>query len=750
MDITKEIIKEHGLTAEEFEGIVEVLGRRPNLVELGIFSVMWSEHCSYKSSRVHLKMFPTTGPRVIQGPGENAGVVDIGDGLAAVFKMESHNHPSFIEPYQGAATGVGGILRDIFTMGARPVANLDSLRFGSLEKARTAYLLEGVVSGIAGYGNCMGVPTVGGDLYFNDCYNGNCLVNVMTAGVVKKDRIFKGRASGVGNPVVYVGSKTGRDGIHGATMASDVFGEGGEERRPTVQVGDPFTEKLLLEACLELFRTDHVVGIQDMGAAGLTSSSVEMASRGGCGIEMDIDRVPRREAGMGAYEVMLSESQERMLIVVKKGREEEVKKIFGKWDLECEVIGSVIEEKVIRVLEKGEKAAEIPIATLTDSAPVYERPAKRPSWQDSLTTLDISSVPLPADFNEVLLKIMTSGNMASRRWIYRQYDHMVRTDTVVPPGSDAAVIRIKGTDKALALTVDCNPVYCYLDPRRGAAIAVAEAARNLVASGAQPLALTDCLNFGSPERPEVMWQFKESIAGIRDACLALGIPVIGGNVSFYNETLDVAIHPTPTIGMLGLIEDLSHTTRQWFRQGGDVIALMGRGAPGLGGTEYLKTVHGVEKGEAPEIDLKAEKNIQNACLKAIRTGIILSAHDLSEGGVACAIAECCMGPGGPGGPGGRGGEGPVGARVELKTEGLRPDELLFGEAQSRIVVTLKEKDVEGLKEICASQGVPVEIIGEVGGSVLKVGGLIELPVAEIARAWEGSLERVLGQERSGV
>src|SRR3990172_8732276 len=468
MQITKDIISQHGLTSEEYQRILNALGREPNLLELGVFSVMWSEHCSYKSSKVHLKNFPTTGKHVLQGPGENAGIVDIGDGLAVAFKMESHNHPSYIEPYQGAATGVGGILRDIFTMGARPIANLNSLRFGSFEHPKTRHLVNGVVAGIAGYGNCVGVPTVGGEVYFHESYNGNCLINAMTVGIMNKDKIFKGVAKGVGNPVMYVGSKTGRDGIHGATMASDVFGEGGEERRPTVQVGDPFTEKLLLEACLEVFKTDYVVGIQDMGAAGLTSSSVEMASRGGCGIEMEIDRVPRREAGMGAYEVMLSESQERMLIVVKKGRVEAATKIFGKWDLECEVIGSVIEEKVIRVLEKGEKAAEIPIATLTDSAPVYERPAKRPSWQDSLTTLDISSVPLPADFNEVLLKIMTSGKMASRRWIYRQYDHMVRTDTVVPPGSDAAVIRIKGTDKALALTVDCHPVYCYLDPTRGA------------------------------------------------------------------------------------------------------------------------------------------------------------------------------------------------------------------------------------------------------------------------------------------
>jgi phosphoribosylformylglycinamidine synthase len=507
MEITAELVAEHGLTEEEYDRVKAALGREPNYVELGIYSVMWSEHCSYKSSRKYLKDFPTVGPQVIEGPGENAGAVDIGDGLACVFKMESHNHPSYIEPYQGAATGVGGILRDVFTMGARPVASLNSLRFGSVDHPKTPYLLEGVVAGIAGYGNCMGVPTVGGEVYFHESYNGNCLVNAMTAGIVKTDKIFRSAATGVGNPLIYVGSATGRDGIHGAVMASDVFGSGGEERRPTVQVGDPFTEKLLLEACLEAFKGSHILGIQDMGAAGLTSSSVEMASKGGLGIEIDVDKVPRREDGMTPYEIFLSESQERMLMVASLGSEEKVLEIFHKWDLEAVVIGSVIEENVLRIVDARGLVAEMPIGSLTDDAPMYDRQVLRPDYQDELNSLNLDEVPLPDDFNAVLLKIVASENIASRAWIYRQYDHMVRTDTVVMPGSDAAVVRIKETGKALSLTTDCNSRYCYLDPQTGASIAVAEAARNLVASGARPLALTDCLNFGNPERPEVMWQF---------------------------------------------------------------------------------------------------------------------------------------------------------------------------------------------------------------------------------------------------
>ncbi|MBI5888596.1 MAG: phosphoribosylformylglycinamidine synthase subunit PurL [Deltaproteobacteria bacterium] len=738
MKITDAVIKEHGLAKGEFSRIVDMLGREPNLLELGIFSVMWSEHCSYKSSRVHLRNFPTKGPAVLQGPGENAGVVDIGGGLAVVFKMESHNHPSFIEPYQGAATGVGGILRDVFTMGARPVANLNSLRFGSLDNPKTAFLVQGVAAGIAGYGNCMGVPTVGGEVYFNDCYNGNCLVNAMTVGIVKKDRIFKGNASGIGNPVIYVGSKTGRDGIHGATMASDVFGEGGEERRPTVQVGDPFAEKLLLEACLELFKTDYVVGIQDMGAAGLTSSSVEMAGRGGTGIEIDVDLVPRREDGMSGYEVMLSESQERMLLVARKGAEEDVAKIFRKWDLDVQVIGRVIDGKKVRILEGGKLAAEIPVAALTDDAPVYERPMQRPDWQDGVNSLNMKDVPLPRDYNDVLLKLISSGNIASKEFIYTQYDHMVRTDTVVCPGSDAAVIRLKGTDTGLAMTVDCNPTYCFLDPFTGGAIAVAEAARNLAASGARPLALTDCLNFGSPERPEVMWQFKEAVMGIREACLELGIPVIGGNVSLYNETSGKAIHPTPAIGMVGLIDDIKHHQTQWFKEAKDVIYLIGTGGEGLGGSEYLKTIHGLEKGLPPRLDLKREKSVQEACLTAIKAGIIRSAHDVSEGGLAVAVAEACFNP-----------DGLLGAELDVDIQGLRIDEALFGEAQSRIIVSLRMGDIARLRDICVKAGAPAKAIGAVTSTpCLRVWNLrkwkfIEMDVERLKDAWSGSLERML-------
>ncbi|OGP17449.1 MAG: phosphoribosylformylglycinamidine synthase II [Deltaproteobacteria bacterium GWC2_55_46] len=731
MKITEEVVKEHGLSPDEYGRIVSSLGREPNLLELGIFSVMWSEHCSYKSSRKHLKGFPTKGEFVLQGPGENAGIVDIGDGLAVAFKMESHNHPSFIEPYQGAATGVGGILRDIFTMGARPVASLNSLRFGSPDNARTKFLLEGVVSGIAGYGNCIGVPTVGGEVLFNASYNGNCLVNVMTAGLVKKDRIFRGKAAGLGNPVMYVGSKTGRDGIHGATMASDVFGEGGEERRPTVQVGDPFAEKLLLEACLELFRTDYVVGIQDMGAAGLTSSSVEMASRGSVGIELDMDMVPRREEGMTPYEIMLSESQERMLMVVRAGTEGFVKEIFRKWDLDAEVIGTVVEGNNIRIIERGRVAADIPVAFLTDDAPVYDRPISKPAGQDELNSLDISAIPEPKDYNGVLLRLLGSLNIASKGWIYRQFDHMVRTDTVVCPGSDAAVVRIKGTDKGLALTVDCNSRYCFLDPRAGARIAVAEAARNLVASGARPMALTDCLNFGNPERPEVMWQIVEAIEGIKEACIALNIPVVSGNVSLYNETSGTSVHPTPAIGMVGLIEKLDVHTRQWFLEEGGLIGVIGDSGPGLGGSEYLSVVHGLERGLPPALDLEREKAVQKACSQAIKAGIILSAHDVSDGGLAVALAEACLNP-----------DGAVGARVDIGGA-LRPDDALFGEAQSRIVVSFHEDDLARMKEIAQGAGATFSVIGRVGGCSLQIGGLIDIALESAKDAWSGALDNYI-------
>ena len=730
MEITPELIEEHGLTEEEYRRIVELLGREPNVVELGIFSVMWSEHCSYKSSRVHLRKFPTEGERVIQGPGENAGVVDIGDGLCVVFKVESHNHPSFIEPYQGAATGVGGILRDIFTMGARPIALLDSLRFGSPEEKKTAYLLKGVVSGIADYGNCVGVPTVGGELYFHPSYNFNCLVNVMALGIAEKESIFRAKAEGVGNPVIYVGSATGRDGIHGATMASDVFGEGGEERRPTVQVGDPFTEKLLLEACLEAFKTGCVVGVQDMGAAGLTSSSSEMAARAGSGIEIDVSKVPRREEGMTPYEVMLSESQERMLFVAKRGTEDRLLEIFRKWDLNAAIIGRVIEEQVIRVKEGEEVVAEIPVHALTEDAPKYDRPSRKPAWQDELKELDTDNIPLPADYNGVLERLLGSLNIASREWIYTQYDHMVRTNTVVLPGGDAAVLRIKGTKKAIALTVDCNSRYCYLDPYTGGLIAVFEAARNLTVCGATPIGLTDCLNFASPEREEVMWQFEKAIEGMRDACLRLGVPVVSGNVSFYNETGDVSVYPTPVVGMVGLIEDVERHTTPWFKRDGDVVALLGWHSESLGGSEYLALECGLEKG-LPELDIDREVKVQQACRQCIMDGIISAAHDVAEGGLAVSLSEMCFAP-----------ERTFGVKIRFDKD-VRPDALLFGEAQSRILVSFSPENLDRVKEVAERFAVELDVLGTVGGERFIVEGLIDVDVERLRRLWKGGLERFL-------
>jgi phosphoribosylformylglycinamidine synthase II len=566
--ITQEIIEQHGLTPEEYQRILDILGREPTFTELGIFSVMWSEHCSYKSSRIHLKKFPTEGKYVIQGPGENAGVIDIGEGLAAVFKMESHNHPSFIEPYQGAATGVGGIMRDVFTMGARPVANMNSLRFGKLSEPHNKYLLDGVVDGIAGYGNCMGVPTLGGEIYFSDTYNGNCLVNAFTLGIAQNDRIFRGYASGPGNVVIYVGSKTGRDGIHGVTMASEEFVDDSEQKKPTVQVGDPFTEKLLLEACLEVMKKDLLVGIQDMGGAGLTSSSCEMAGRAGTGVELDLSLVPRREEGMIPYEIMLSESQERMLMVAEKEKENEIHAIFQKWDLEAVTIGRVTDDGMLRILNGEKQVAEIPALQIAQQAPMYDRPHSESEEQRSRKSLDLSVIPVPEDLNEVLQDLLGSYNIADKGWVYEQYDHMVRTNTVVLPGSDAAVIRVKGTGKGLAISTDCNGRYCYLDPFTGGMIAVAESARNVVCSGARPRALTDCLNFGNPEKADIMWQFVQAVEGMSAACQALDTPVISGNVSFYNETKGEAIWPTPTVGMVGVLEDVHQHITQWFKKEG--------------------------------------------------------------------------------------------------------------------------------------------------------------------------------------
>ncbi len=726
--VTPELIARHGITADEYQKIVKALGREPSYTELGVFSVMWSEHCSYKSSRYYLKNLPTEGPHVLQGPGENAGVVDIGGGLAVAFKIESHNHPSFIEPYQGAATGVGGILRDIFTMGARPIASLNSLRFGSIDHPRTRYLLAGVVAGIGGYGNCIGVPTVGGECYFDECYNANILVNAFTLGIVKKKQIFTGIAKGIGNPVIYVGSKTGRDGIHGATMASESFSEEKEQRRPTVQVGDPFTEKLLLEACLELMEKDHVIGIQDMGAAGLTSSSSEMAGRGGCGVELDLSAVPLRESGMTPYEILLSESQERMLLVAKQGSEDEIKKIFEKWDLDAVVVGRVTDDQQFRSMWRGEEVVNIPIRALTKEAPAYQRPATRPAQQDQLQQLDLSTVKEPKDLAAALKQLLASPNLASKEWIYRQYDQYVRTNTVVGPGADAAVIRVKGTTKGLALTVDGNSRYCYLDPYVGGVIAVAEAARNLACVGARPVGLTDCLNFGSPENPEVMWQFAQVIQGMRDACTTLNVPVVSGNVSFYNETDGTPIYPTPTIGMVGLIEKVESMVTPWFKAAGDMVVLLGRTREELGGSEYLKWVHGLTRGTPPWIDLKLERAVQFACLEAIEQGLLSSAHDVSDGGLAVALAECCIAH-----P-----ERPLGVRIETH-EMIRGDASLFSESQSRIVVSVKEENIDRLKEIAAQHSVPMQVIGAVGGNRFTIQPLVQLPVDELRTIWSTAL-----------
>ena len=726
--VSPEIVAKHGLTSDEYQKIVKALGREPNYTELGVFSVMWSEHCSYKSSRYYLKNLPTEGPYVLQGPGENAGVVDIGGGLAVAFKMERHNHPSFIEPYQGAATGVGGILRDIFTMCARPIASLNSLRFGSIDHPRTRYLLSGVVAGIGGYGNCIGVPTVGGECYFDACYNANILVNAFTLGIVKKKRIFMGIAKGAGNPVMYVGSKTGRDGIHGATMASESFSEETEPRPPTVQVGDPFTEKLLLEACLELMEKDFIIGIQDMGAAGLTSSSAEMAGRGGCGIELDLSSVPLRETGMTPYEILLSESQERMLLVAKKGTENEIKRIFDKWDLDAVVVGRVTDDQQFRALWQGEEVARIPIRVLTKDAPAYQRPATRPANHEQIQQLDLSSVAEPSDLSAALKQLLASPNIASKEWIYRQYDHFVRTNTVVAPGADAAVIRIKGTKKGLALTVDGNSRYCYLDPYVGGVLAVVEAARNLACVGARPIGLTDCLNFGSPENPEVMWQFAQVIQGMRAACLALNVPVVSGNVSFYNETDGVPIHPTPTIGMVGILDKVERLVTPWFKSSGDVVVMLGRTREELGGSEYLQWLHGLTRGTPPWIDLKMEQAVQRCCLEAIDQGILRSAHDISDGGLAVALAECCIG-----GP-----EKPLGVRVQTH-EMIRADALLFSESQSRIIVSLKEEDMGRLQEIGTRHNVPVQAIGVVGGTRFSIQPLVQLPVEELKSIWSNGL-----------
>ncbi|MFI5304139.1 MAG: phosphoribosylformylglycinamidine synthase subunit PurL [Nitrospiria bacterium] len=727
--VNEQLALDHGLTKEEYLKVQGLMGRDPTFTELGLFSVMWSEHCSYKSSRVHLRKFPTQGERVIFGPGENAGVVDIGDGLAAVFKMESHNHPSFIEPYQGAATGVGGILRDIFTMGARPVALLNSLRFGSLEKAKNRMLFSGVVSGIAGYGNCIGVPTIGGEVCFDDIYDQNPLVNAFCLGLVQKDRIFLGQAAGVGNPIIYVGSKTGRDGIHGASLlASSEFNDASMEKRPAVQVGDPFTEKLLLEACLELMSKDIIIGIQDMGAAGLTSSSCEMAGRAGTGVEMDVSKVPLREPGMTPYEIMLSESQERMLLVGRKGSEKEVLDIFSKWDLEAAVIGKVTGDGKIRIKEKELVFAEIPVNALVENAPVYERPLGLPPYQHSIQNLQLDLIHVPRDFNQVLIQLLASPTIASKEWVYDQYDHMVQTNVILRPGGDAALIRIRGTNRGIALSVGGNSLYTLLNPHIGGMIAVAEVCRNLVCSGAKPLAITDCLNFGSPERLDVMWQFSMAIEGISDACKKFSTPVVSGNVSFYNETKGVAIYPTPTVGAIGLLENIDTRMTAYFKTEGDFIFLLGETGEDLGGTEYMKIIHHQERGFPPRLNLDAEQALHSLCLELIEKRLIHSAHDCSEGGLAVTLAESCIAS-----------PCPKGAEIYLKESSLRADALLFGESQSRIVISAPEKSVDSIEKISGKYHVSLTKIGVVKSDRLVIGPYVSLSLETLRESWRDAI-----------
>ena len=756
-----ETLRQHGLTLDEYEKIKQLLGgREPTFTELGIFSVMWSEHCSYKSSRVHLNRLPTRSKRVLQGPGENAGIVDIGDGWACAFKIESHNHPSFIEPFQGATTGVGGILRDIFTMGARPVAVMDSLRFGPITPSENTSqkdlhknhsILEGVVSGVASYGNCFGVPNLGGETKFEPCYSSNPLVNAFAMGLVRKDQIFYAKAAGEGNPVIYVGAKTGRDGIHGATMASEEFSEGSEAKRPNVQVGDPFLEKLLLEACLEAMQTGAIVGIQDMGAAGLTCSTCEMGGRGGVGIEIELDRVPQRETGMTPYEIMLSESQERMLLVAQKGREQEVFSVFEKWGLDAVEVGKVIPENTLRVLEHGKVVAEIPNQALTDDAPVYKRPMAR--WEPPVAREMPEHIKLNAsgDFTRELKQLLASPNICGKRWVWQQYDHMVQTNTVEGPGAgDAGVIRIKDANRAgpprgLAMALDGNGRWCYLDPRLGAMHAVAEAARKVACSGATPVGATNCLNFGNPEKPHIMWQFSQTIDGITKACEELEIPITGGNVSFYNETLGEGIYPTPVLGVVGILDDVHKSAKMHFAAVGRSIVLLRATEPGdltdveseFGSSEYAKEILGALWGYPPELDLEREAVLQRAVIELIQRGLVESVHDCSEGGVAVALAEKAF-------------PKSVGARVNLASHRLPAESALFGEDASRILLSCDPASVARIKEVAEEYGVAADVIGETIGDRLEIsldGNIvISAAIAELSAPYEGALEAALRAE----
>lgn len=730
MEITPQVVKEHGLSADEYQRILGIMGREPNMVELGIFSVMWSEHCSYKTTRKHLQGMPTEAPWVICGPGENAGVIDIGDNQAAIFKMESHNHPSFIEPFQGAATGVGGILRDVFTMGARPIANMNALRFGDPSHPKTKHLLSGVVAGIGGYGNCVGVPTVGGECNFHPRYNGNILVNAMTVGIANQDKIFYSKAAGVGNPVVYVGSKTGRDGIHGATMASAEFDANSEEKRPTVQVGDPFTEKLLIEACLELMATDAIIAIQDMGAAGLTSSSFEMAGKGDLGIRLDLEKVPMRESGMTPYEIMLSESQERMLMILKPEKYEMAKKIFDKWELDFATIGVLTDSGKMELFMHGEQVASMPIAPISVDAPMYDRPyeIKRIAdggWQLD-ETLPATREPLPA----TLKKLLSSPDLASRRWIWEQYDSMVGNDTLARPGGDAAVVRVHGTKKALAISTDCNPRYCEADPVVGGRQAVVETWRNIVATGARPLAITNCLNFGNPEKPEVMGQIVGCLKGMSEACIGLDYPIISGNVSLYNDTEGKSILPTPAIGGVGLLKDANDAVGNAFAAENEVVLLIGETKGHLAQSQYQRYILGKEEGPPPPVDVAIERRHGEFVLTQMANKKITACHDVSDGGLLVALAEMTFPKN-------------IGAQITLLS-GIHPIASAFGEDQARYIITVKTTDADGVLKLAAEQNIPCVKLGVAGGDALLIEGHGAIAIAELKTAHERFLPEYMG------